>query len=1188
MVMTIRVMSSGSGYEYLLKSVATADVPREAGTSLTRYYTETGCPPGTWAGRGLDSLDTGQGRALAAGDTVTEEHLEKLLGRGVNPLTGAKLGLPYPKMRSAQERIADRIARLSDGLPAQARERAIEEIRNEEIARKQPKAVAGFDLTFSPPKSVSVLWGVADAATQSRIAGAHHAAVRDVLAMLEERVAATRVGHGGLARMPVTGVIAAGFDHFDSRAGDPQLHTHLVVSNKVQGIDGRWRSLDSRTLHRATVALSATYNALMADHTTRMLGLAWTEVDRGKDRNPGWEIDGVPAELIAAFSQRTTGTTDGEGIAQVTQRLIEEYTTTHGHAPSKSAIARLRQQATLETRPDKELHSLAELTARWRARATELLGEDATGWAHGVLARNPHTVVRADDIAPERISKVAEKVLAEVGDRRATWSRWNLHAETARQLMGARFATTEDRTTVLDRIVHQAEKASVRLTPGYDRPVPDHYVDAEGANRFQPVDQIAYTSQEILDAEQRLLDHSDRTKAPAVDERRVRRHTRRKIDRVRLAADQVEAVARIAESRLTLDLLVGPAGSGKTTALRALRRAWVAEHGRESVIGLAPSAAAAEVLGDSLGVRAENSAKFLYEHDKGRWDLAAGQLVVLDEASLAGTLTLDRIVTHAAEVGAKVVLVGDWAQLASVETGGAFGMLVRHRGAVPTLTGIHRFTHDWEKNASTGLRLGKTAALDTYEDRDRLRDGELEDMLNALYQAWQADREAELSTLMIAGNAETVAELNQRARADLIATGDVEEQGVTLRDGTEAGVGDLIVTRRNERRLTTGSMSWVKNGDRWQVTDRGNDGSLTVRRLGKGDRPHGRALTLPTSYVIEDVELGYSTTAHRAQGSTVDTAHALVDPNSASRELFYVAMTRGRESNHAYVVQPDLHEFEPHLDPPDDLTRVEQLTRVLARSDADLSATETLQAEIDRHASLKTLMDEYDVLAREADHDRWEALLDVAPFTPEVADAVFTSPYYERLEAALARHEADGHDLTTLLTSLAPTITPGEDQNDPAAQMAMIIEKATRSLSRRRAARPRIAGLIPTPAGPLDDNMQQALIARQELIEAGAHHLLLHALDADESWTQHLGTSPTRGRNRAAWMENAATVALYRYRYEIGDPDPLGNTEPSHGPKQHTELQRAATAMRRLRALDSQSGPGHRRDVPQQEQVRRI
>ncbi|MVT27185.1 relaxase domain-containing protein [Nesterenkonia alkaliphila] len=1182
-------MSSGSGYEYLLKSVATADVPREAGTSLTRYYTESGCPPGTWTGHGLNSLDTGQGTALAAGDTVTEEHLEKLLGRGVHPLTGSKLGLPYPKMRSAHDRIATRIARLPDSLTDQARGRAIEEIRNEEIARKQRKAVAGFDLTFSPPKSVSVLWGVADAATQSLVAEAHHAAVRETLAVLEARVAATRVGHGGLSRMPVTGVIAAGFDHYDSRAADPQLHTHLVVSNKVQGVDGRWRSLDSRTLHRATVALSATYNALLADHTTRMLGVSWTEVDRGKDRNPGWEIDGVPAELIASFSQRSIGTTDGaEGIAQATRRLIDEYTATHGHAPSKTAIARLRQQATLETRPEKELHSLAELTAKWRARATELVGEDATFWVQRMLTRNSHTAVRADHLTSKQISNVVEKVLIAVGDRRVTWSRWNLHAEAMRQLMNIRFATTEERTMALDRVVHQAEASSVRLSPGYDRPVPEHYLEVEGTNRFQPADQIAYTSQKILDAEHRLLEHADHARAPDLYERRVRRHSRRKVDGVQLTADQASAVIKIARSRLTLDLLVGPAGSGKTTALRALQRAWVAEHGKSSVIGLAPSATAAEVLGESLDVRAENTAKFLYEHDKGRWDLAAGQLVLLDEASLAGTLTLDRITTHATKVGAKVVLVGDWAQLASVETGGAFGMLVRHRDRVPTLTGIHRFTHNWEKKASMDLRRGKTSALDTYEDERRLHDGEIEDMLDALYQAWQADRETGHSTLMIAGNAETVAALNQRARADLITTGHVEEQGVTLRDGTAAGRGDLIVTRRNERRLTTGSMSWVKNGDRWRVDQHGQDGSLTVRRLGKGDQPHGTALMLPARYVAEHVELGYATTAHRAQGSTVDTAHALIDPDSASRELLYVAMTRGRESNHAYVVQPDPHEPELHLDPPEELTRAEQLARTLARSDTDLSATETLKAETDRHASLKTLMDEYDVLAREAEHERWETLLDVAPFTPDVSETVFTSPYYERLEAALSRHEADGHNVTRILTLMAPSIGAGEDHDDPAAKLANIIEKATHTLTRQRDIRPRVGGLIPTPSGPLEDDIQTALTARQKLIEAGAHRLLGHALDTDRTWTKHLGTPPMRARARAAWMESAATIALYRHRYDIEEPAPLGDVQQIRGSDQATQKRHAAGALRSILAIRPQTQPDARRDASRRDEGRSL
>lgn len=710
MVMTIRVMSSGRGYEYLLKSVAAGDGDRSMGTPLTRYYTESGCPPGTWLGTGLASLDTGQGPALAAGDTVTEEHLARLLGEGVHPVTGAKLGSAYPRLQPPRERIAARVARLDAALTGTQRDAAIERIREEEVAKKPRTAVAGFDLTFSPPKSLSAVWGVADAGTQSLIAQAHHAAMRDTLAMLEDRVAATRVGHGGIARMPVVGIIATAFDHYDSRAADPQLHTHVVVSNKVQGVDGRWRTLDSRTLHRAVVALSASYNAFLTDHTTRLLGVSWVPVDRGKDRNTGWEIDGVPAALVAEFSRRTTGGMGVEGIEQVKDRLIAEYTAEHGHAPSARTIARLRQQATLETRPDKELHSLAELTTEWRERATAVLGEDAPTWAEQLLAQgSTQARLRADDVGLEQVEDIATVVLMEVGNRRATWGRLNLHAEAMRQLMGVRFVTTGDRTAVLDQIVQRAEGASLRLTPEYDRAVPDHYASLDGSNRFQPADQISYSSQDILDAETRLLGHAAAEGAPSLSARLVARHASRKIRGVRLEPDQAIAITAIARSGLTLDLLVGPAGAGKTTALRALHRAWTAAHGKESVIGLAPSAVAAEVLGESLDVRAENTAKFLYEHRKGRWNLQPGQLVLVDEASLAGTLALDRITAHAAEVGAKVVLIGDWAQLSAVETGGAFGMLTRHRRGVPELTDVRRFAHEWEKTASLALRHGRRA-----------------------------------------------------------------------------------------------------------------------------------------------------------------------------------------------------------------------------------------------------------------------------------------------------------------------------------------------------------------------------------------------------------------------------------------------------------------------------------------------
>lgn len=793
--------------------------------------------------------------------------------------------------------------------------------------------VAGFDLTFSPPKSFSTLWGVADAGTQALMAQAHHAALRDTLALLERQVAATRVGHGGVASMPVRGIIGTAFDHYDTRAGDPQLHTHVVVSNKVQGIDGKWRTLDSRTLHRATVALSATYNANLADHTTRLLGVTWTPVERRSSTFTGWEIDGVPQALTDEFSRRTLGTDGAEGIDAAARRLIDAYRAEHGRSPSAVVEAKLRQQATLETRPEKHLRSLAELTADWRERATTTLGEDATTWAQHLVTRLPvDASLRADDLPLEQVHDLAAVVLMEVGNRRVTWGHYNLMAEAARQTMGVRFATPEDRENIIAAIVEHAETESVRLTPEYDRLVPDRFVNPDRTHMFHRHDAVAYTSRDILDAETRLLTHAADTTGARVQLRIVNRHTSRPIRGVRLADDQASAILTLATSGRVLDVLVGPAGTGKTTALLALHRAWTAAHGKNSVIGLAPSAAAAEVLGDELGIGTENTAKFLHEQAHGRWNLKRGQLVLIDEASLAGTLALDRLTAHAATVGAKVVLIGDHAQLSAVEAGGAFGMLARTRDDVAELTDVRRFSKEWEKTASLGLRHGDPTVLDTYAEHGRVHDGDQGNMLDAAYTAWRADRDAGVRSVMIAATSETVAALNARARADLAAAGRVTEGGVALHDATTAGVGDVIVTRLNDRRLTTGN-GWVKSGDRWYVTGAFEDGSVAVRRLGKSDAPQGSAVVLPAAYVAASVELGYATTVHRIQGSTLDTAHAIIDPTTASRELLYVALTRGRHANHVYVIDAPDEDTEAHHDLAEPKTGTERLSAVLARTD---------------------------------------------------------------------------------------------------------------------------------------------------------------------------------------------------------------------------------------------------------------
>ena len=843
-------MSAGDGYKYLLRSVAAGDGDRSLSTPLTRYYTEEGTPPGRWMGSGLPALGTGQ---ITSGDEVSEAQLQLLVGMGRDPVTGAPLGRAYPVYKTVAQRVEERTATLDPRLDPAARARAITAIEAEEAERGTRRAVAGFDFTFSIPKSASVMWAVADAGTQSLITQAHHDAVADMIAFIEREVAATRTGttagDGAVAQVDVRGVIATAYDHYDSRAGDPHLHTHVVISNKVQTVlDGKWRSLDSRPMHGATVALSELHEAVFADHLTRMLGVEWESRARGRDRNPAWAITGVPEELVAEFSTRA------RHIDEATDRLIEKYVAEHGRRPSAATIMKLRAQATLSTRPEKRVHSLAELTAAWRNRASAVLGEDATGWAHRVAANEQPLLLRADDIPLDIVRNLGESVVATVGEKRSTWRRWNLTAEAARQTMDYRFATTQDREALVGLVVDAAEAVSLRLTPFELASSPAAFRRPDATSVFRPKNSTLYSSHQLLDAENRLLEHSHDTTGPTVSLEAIERIARRSDAEGRvLGEDQVEALVRIAISGRDLDVLVGPAGAGKTTAMNALRRAWETEHGAGSVVGLAPSAGAAQVLAEDLGIATENTAKWWQTHQTTGATFQAGQLVIVDEASLAGTLSLDRITGLAAEEGAKVLLVGDYAQLQSVDAGGAFGLLVRDRGDAPELIDVHRFTHAWEKTASLDLRHGRTDIIDTYDANGRIHEGETEEMIDSAYTAWRADLLAGKATVLVSDSNESVTALNTRARIDLILDGTVRgPREVDLHDSTRAASGDVVITRRNDRRLRAGR-GWVRNGDRWNVLDVRDDGSIALKRAGV---TWGATVIVPADYVAEHVELG--------------------------------------------------------------------------------------------------------------------------------------------------------------------------------------------------------------------------------------------------------------------------------------------------------------------------------------------
>ena len=1164
MTVSMRVMSSGDGYKYLLRTVAAGDGNRSLSTPLTRYYTVQGTPPGRWMGSGLPGLSG----LVIEGDVVTEEQLQFLIGLGRDPVTGEALGRAYPVYRTAADRAA---LRSEDGVGPGSREGASAAAPSleEESARRRRRAVAGYDFTFSIPKSASILWGVGGAATQERIVQAHHVAVAEVLAYMEREVAATRTGttaHGGaVAQVDVTGLIATAFDHFDSRAGDPHLHTHVVISNKVQTVlDGRWRSLDGRPMHEAVVALSELHESLFADELTRSLGVQWQRRERGRDRHPAWAISVVPEALVAEFSSRS------RHIDVETDRLIEAYVASHGRRPNTVTIMKLRAQATLATRPVKQVHSLADLTAAWRERAKLVLGRDASTLASATSAHPSAPVLRAEDVPREAIDALALSVMTAVSEKRTTWRHWNLTAEAARQTMPHRFASASDREAVIGLITDAAERASLRITPPELALSPAAFRRDDGTSVFRPKHSTVFTSTELLDAEARLLERGNDETGPRVAAAMLRSaaHTKLPGGGV-LANDQLAALVSIVGSGRVIDVLVGPAGAGKTTAMSVLRHAWEEANGAGAVVGLAPSAAAATVLSTDLGITTENLAKWWQTHLDHGATFQTGQLVIVDEASLAGTVPLDRITALAATAGAKVLLVGDYAQLQSVDAGGAFSMLVHDRADAPELIDVHRFVQEWEKAASLGLRRGNPEVIDLYGAHDRLRDGSTEAMADAAYEAWRADARAGKETVLISDSNEAVASLNVRARTELILEGQVDAlREVALYDGTRAAVGDTVITRRNDRRLYA-SRTWVRNGDRWAVIDVHRNGSVEVRRHG---RRWGSTVLLPAEYVRDHVELGYAVTSHRAQGITTDTAHVVVAP-SMPRENLYVAMTRGREANTAYVAvdRPDIAHVGPRPGDDGDVTARSVLFGILQHVGAELSAHETIAAEQDAWGSVAQLAAEYETIAAAAQHDRWVSVVRASGLSPGQADAAIDSDAFGPFTAELRRAEAHYVDIASLLLRVVAA-RGFEDAQDIAAvlrsRVAAVLSRDGGSGRSRRAPR-LVAGLIPRAIGPMDAAMHQALVERADLIESRASALLDEALLARKPWTRALGAAP-RGSAAVAWHQNGCAVAAYRDRHGIVGARPLGAVPESTAQKLDAVRARAALeAAQRLADRDS-------------------
>jgi len=821
--------------------------------------------------------------------------------------------------------------------------------------------------------------------------------------------------------------------------------------------------------------------------------------------------------------------------------------------------------------------------------------------------------LRAADISGETARRLADFALQQVMVRRAVWTPWNGFTEAARVTRGLRMASTDDRLALVDRVGAAVLAGSMRLDPpDAVAAVPDEFRRPDGSSVFTRSGEHAFSHPVLLDAERRLLDANAATGAPVVPEQVAHRIAASpqpgtgpgSAGQVRLADDQVAAVLAIATSGRQLDVLVGPAGTGKTTTLRALRAAWETTHGRGSVLGLAPSATAAHELSAALGILCENTAKWLHDstgpgaqqraavidglaecraragaqgdaaairridaasgalqREQQRWSLRAGQLLVVDEASLAGTLALDALREQAVNAGAKVLLVGDHHQLSSVDAGGAFRLLADQATGVE-LRSLWRFRHRWEARATRRLRHGDPEVIGEYGARGRIQAGPAEAMLQAAYRGWQDSERAGQAAVLVAADTHTVEALNTRAHDDRVEAGLVAADGIPLGAQGERGhvsTGDRVVTRVNQRRLAVPGHGHVRNGSLWTVVATHPDGSLAVspadRHVSHGCQPDPACLvTLPAAYVAEHVDLGYATTAHRGQGLTVEVCHVLAGAGM-SREALYVAMTRGRDANIAYVATDAVGPTCDRL--PD--VRAERsgrdiMTKILATSGVEVSATQTLRQRREAATSLKTLAPIRQTLAAQADLQRWQPLLAACGLTDDQAARMLASPARGALFVALREGDSLGHPMPKVLARLVAG-RPLDGGDDPAQDVAAVLhERVDRWLETA----PNPSPAERSPAGRLGlstgdtsvgtdsrDPTLAALAQVEALIAERIEALAGTALASRPAWLQPLSGNPLHPDEHSAWRDHVAVVAAYR---DLTGTDAASTLGPDRSP----------------------------------------
>jgi conjugative relaxase-like TrwC/TraI family protein len=805
------------------------------------YYAGRGESPGQWRGRGARAIGLTPGAEVGRSEFLA-------LVRGLNPRDGSVL-------RSLGAR----------------------------------STVAGFDLTFSAPKSVSVLFAIDDETVASALLASHERAVSVALAYLEREGCWTRRGRDGLERVRGEGFVAASYRHRMSRAGDPQLHTHVVVANMTRA-DGRHTALDARALYEHKSAAGAVYRAVLRAEVRKRLGWAsWRPAGRGL-----FEVDSIENGVLRHFSQRRV---------EIEQRAAE-----------------LVGVGGVEELSRERMEGIALATRRAKS-----YGVDGATWREAAQARAAEHGLGESELAGLRMRRVADSAGV---DRAGVWA--GLSGPEGLTATHNSFVRRHALAEIAGTFAQGASLAEIEAAT-------DTYLLDESVMRLSVVDgeEQRHTTQDLLACEREIIDGAQRRRTertgvlpPVLVDQAIAEQA------VALNDDQAAAVRTITSSGYGIDAVSALAGTGKTTTITALARAYEGAGWR--VVGAAPTARAARQLRDIAAVKAITMHSLLASIDRGD-GLGDRTVLVIDEAGMAPTRLTARLLAHAEQAGAKVIAVGDPGQLGSVQAGGWLAALTRQQ-AGPALREVMRQRDPAEQDALQALRDGDPDQyLEHKHDEITVHETEV-DAITTLTVAWH-DAQLEhgrREAVMIARDNLTRERLNRAARTQLKQDGQLDEPDVII-GGRGYTPDDRVIARRNDRRRD------VDNGMLATVIAIDPDtGSMLL------EADNGEPLALDHEYIALHLEHAYALTAHGAQGGTFQWAGVTGRPDEFAREWGYTALSRARDTTTIHLISQrserdrERDDYAPAEPNPEPQQTRERLRRALTRTETEPLAYEQI------------------------------------------------------------------------------------------------------------------------------------------------------------------------------------------------------------------------------------------------------